>query len=202
MKIDAPQYILAIDCETSGLVSGKKSRRPSVSPDGTEEYQAIAWGVVVAELETYDPVEVMSKKIKLIPGMQWSAQAEKIHGISKEQLELDGVEEEDFIVELCELVMKYWGTTTPVIVLGHNVAFDLDFLQAALARHGVAIHFSNRIIDSNSIAMGLQSLASSDQMFEFFQLPKRTTHDPLDDILMTLIAVQGFKTIYQNGFKC
>lgn len=202
MKPDAPQYILAIDAETTGLVSSKKSLRPSISDDGSERHQAIAWGVVVATLGDYEPVEMFSRKIQLQPGMSWSPQAEKVHGISKEQLALEGVEEEDFIVELAELVMKYWGTTVPVIVLGHNVAFDLDFLKAALERHGVQIHFSNRVIDSNSISLGLAGLTSSDKMFEFFDLPKRTTHDPLDDILMTLIAVQGFKLIFDNGFNC
>lgn len=199
MKPDAPQYILAFDCETSGLVSGKYSENPAYDADTGEEYQAIAWGVVVVELATLEPVEYISHKIQLHPNMKWNARAEAVHKISKEQLALEGIPEEEFMVEFCELILKYWGTSTPVIVLGHNVQFDLAFMRRALKRNGLNIHFSNRVIDTNSLGMGLASIASSNEMFEYFAMPPRQAHDALEDILMTLLAAKNFRLIYEAG---
>lgn len=202
MKIDAPQFVLAIDCETSGLVSGKKSDNPAFDIETGEEYQAIEWGICVVDLATFDVVEHYHNKIKFNRKMKWNARAEAVHKNSIEQLDLMGIEEEDFVCDFAELVSKYWGTTTPVILLGHNVQFDLAFIRRALKRHGVAIHFSNRMIDTNSIGMGLARLASSDQMFEYFGMPPRGAHSALEDILMTILAAKNFRMIYENGHLC
>lgn len=201
MKIDAPQYVLAFDCETSGLVSGKKSDNPAYDAETGEEYQAIEWGVCVVDLATFEVVDHLHTKVKFNPKMKWSTRAEAVHKNSIAQLEQDGVDEEDFICDFAELVSKYWGTSTPVIVMGHNVQFDLAFIRRALKRHGVAIHFSNRMIDTNSIGMALARLASSDQMFEYFDMPPRGAHSALEDILMTILAAKNFRMIFDHGSR-
>lgn len=200
MKIDTPKYILALDCETSGLVSGKKSINPARDAKTGEAYQAIAWGLVVVDFDTFEPVEMASYKIRFNSSkFTWNDRAEKVHGLSRDQLEHEGMDEEDFAVAFCELIIKYWGTSTPVITLGHNVNFDLCFIRDQLERHGLSVHFSNRVLDTNTLGMVLANITGSENLFQHFGLPARGSHDPLEDILMTLIAAKGFRDLYQSG---
>ena len=45
-----------------------------------------------------------------------------------EHLEQHGLEREEATVRLLELIIKYWGSTSPVILGGHNTAFDKEFI--------------------------------------------------------------------------
>lgn len=198
MKIDTPKYILAIDCETSGLVSGKKSLNPVKLLNESEHYQALSWGVVVVDYDTFEPVDVMYREVQFNPHFTWSDRAERVHRLTQEHLNEAGVPEDEFVADFCELIAKYWGTSTPVIVLGHNPYFDIAFLRDTLDRYGIPIHFSNRVIDTNSLAMTLAGITGSDALFDYFSLPARDSHNALDDILMTLIAAKGFRDVYQQ----
>lgn len=200
MKIDAPKYVLAFDCETSGLAS--KSPDPSIDQTTGEFYQSVAWGLVVLDFATFEPVETYKGYIKPIKGAQWNKRAEAVHGLSQEWLNMNGRDEEEVVVDMCEIILRYWGSTTPVIALGHNVAFDIAFFRSMAARHGVEIRFSNRVVDTNSLIMGLMNITGSDAMFEAFGLPARSAHDPLEDILMTVICAQQMREIYQRGMSC
>ena len=197
MQTDNPRYVLAFDCETSGLVSGKASDNPAYDAATGKEYQAIAWGCVVLDLQTFEPVSVMSAKVKLLPGMEWSDRAENVHGISRERLEAEGVDEEEFIADFCQMVLDHWGSSTPVIVMGHNVQFDLCFIRRALKRHGIDIHFSNRVIDTNTLGMICAGVSNSNALFDYCGLPPRAAHDPLEDILMTILAAKFIRDKYQ-----
>lgn len=196
MQIDSPKYVLAIDCETSGLAG--RSLDPSRNLDNPSEfYQAVAWGVVVLDFETFQPVELYKCFIKPVEGVTWSTRAEQVHGLSREWLAENGIDEEQAVVEIAELIVKYWGTSTPVIALGHNPFFDVAFMRSMFARHGVSVRFSNRLIDTNSLLMVLLNLTGSDAMFDYFEFPPRDKHDPLDDILMTIISASEFRKRYR-----
>lgn len=200
MQIDTPRYILALDCETSGLVSGKKSLNPACDPKTGERYQAIAWGFAVVEFDTMEVVETLSVKVKFdSSNFTWSDRAAAVHGLTQARLDQAGMSEEDFLVEFCEMVLRYWGTSTPIICLGHNVWFDISFLRDTLDRHGLAVHFSNRVLDTNTLGMVLSSITGSDALFNHFGLPARTTHDPMDDALMALIVAKGYRDMFRSG---
>jgi DNA polymerase III epsilon subunit-like protein len=200
MKIDAPKYVLAFDTETSGLAS--KSPDPSIDHKTGEFYQTVAWGVVVLDFATYEAVDTYKAFVQPVKGAQWNKRAEAVHGLSQEWLAANGKPEEDVMVDLFELILKYWGTTTPIIALGHNVMFDISFFRSSAARHGLEVRFSNRIIDTNSLFMGLTGLTGSDAMFETFGLPARGAHDPLEDILMTVICAKEMRNAYERGIAC
>jgi DNA polymerase III epsilon subunit-like protein len=180
MKIDAPKYVLAFDTETSGLAS--KSPDPSIDHKTGEFYQTVAWGVVVLDFATYEAVDTYKAFVQPVKGAQWNKRAEAVHGLSQEWLAANGKPEEDVMVDLFELILKYWGTTTPIIALGHNVMFDISF--------------------TNSLFMGLTGLTGSDAMFETFGLPARGAHDPLEDILMTVICAKEMRNAYERGIAC
>jgi len=129
------KYVLAIDCETSGIVS--KSLNPGCN--NNERAQAVAWGVCVVEFATLDIAEELYVEIQPLEGMMWSSRAEAVHGLSKQYLKQHGKQELESALDIAELIIKYWGADTPVIVLGHNVWFDKCFLDEMFKRYGIGV---------------------------------------------------------------
>jgi DNA polymerase III epsilon subunit-like protein len=199
MKIDMPKYVLAMDSETTGLAP--KSADPTTNSSTGEVFQAISWGLAVVDIGTFQVVETYDSHVHYIPGMAWAARAEQVHGLSKERLLAEGKPEEDVLADICELILKYWGSDTPVIALGHNVAFDLAFFRGMTNRHGINIRFSNRVIDTNSLAMVLENVTGSDQMFERFGLPPRTSHSAMEDIIYTIHCAAAMRDVYTIGLQ-
>src|SRR5687767_2442321 len=74
------------------------------------------------------------------------------------------------------------------VIVGHNIRFDLSFLDAAVRRHGYA-RLSNRSVDTCALARRL--LADEvpnnrlDTLADRLRLPHRPTHRALDDVLAT-----------------
>ena len=74
------------------------------------------------------------------------------------------------------------------VIVGHNIRFDLSFLDAAIRRHGYA-RLSNRSVDTCALARRL--LADEvpnnrlDTLADRLRLPHRPTHRALDDVLAT-----------------
>ena len=82
------QFLLAIDAETSGLFPYELD----VSTKNKDEYyQAVSWGIIVADAETLLPIEKLYVEIKWDGKSLWNDRAEKIHGLSKEYLEEHGM---------------------------------------------------------------------------------------------------------------
>ena len=78
------EKLLAMDCETTGLAINKDD--PSYNPDTKEEYQAVSWGLVVADAATLKPIEKMYIEIQWNGTSVWDNRAQKIHGLSREHL--------------------------------------------------------------------------------------------------------------------
>ncbi len=74
------------------------------------------------------------------------------------------------------------------VIVGHNVGFDLAFLQAGLATHRPA-RLTNRIIDTRALARRLVRGDVADcrlaTLAEHFGVSHRPTHRALDDALAT-----------------
>ena len=84
----------------------------------------------------------------------------------------------------------------PIYLVGHNVAFDRDFLEAFWKSQGRAFapRFSHRLIDTHSLAAGLRDAGklplenlSSTALFAHFgiEVPEDKRHTALGDALAT-----------------
>ena len=197
-------FILAIDCETTGLCFSNDS--PVYNETTGEYHQPISWGVLVVDANTLEIVE------KLYVEIAWNEMsiaqreedpkfgtfAEKVHGLSKDYLDENGMDEEDAVAEIVSMVLKYWGPTTGIVTLGHNVhTFDMPFLRDMCRRHGIELKFNNRHVDTNSIGFANWETYNSDDLFELLGFEDRKEHNALDDIIQTLEAVKVSRIVFQ-----
>jgi DNA polymerase III epsilon subunit-like protein len=191
------QFVLAIDCETTGI-----NYR---SDDPSEGHQAISWGMAVASAQTFNVVseplylevkwndECLDAKEK---DRSFGTEAEKIHGLTLEYLEENGMPEEEAVTHIGSLILDYWGTDNSVMLLGQNVAtFDLWFLRRALRNHGIHIKTAHRVIDTATIGIVILDSYNSDQVFETCGYSKRGDHNSLDDALMSLGVCRKVKNL-------
>ena len=200
------QYVLAGDCETTGLCFN--TDHPTHNPNTGERHQAVSWGLIVLNSETLEQVDEMYIEI------QWNEKsieqresdpkfgtfAEKIHGLTRSHLDEHGVSEEEAIEQIWEFLSKYWGPTSCISMLGHNVhLFDLDFFRDMFRRNGVPLRFGNRHIDTHSIGWCAFETYNSDQLFELLGHDARGAHNALDDIKMTVHVAKTVRDIVQNA---
>lgn len=194
------EFILAIDCETTGLKFG--------SDYADEGHQAVSWGVVVADASTLKPIEELYVEIK------WNQQskdarkndssfgkrAEEIHGLTYDYLEKNGVDEEEAVALIGSLILKYWGPEVSIRTLGHNVhLFDLFFLRSMFRRHGIELKFGNRHYDTNSVGFVAFNTFNSDDLFEKVGFEARGEHNALDDAKMALESARRIRVIFQSA---
>jgi DNA polymerase III epsilon subunit-like protein len=194
------EKILAVDCETTGLfLDDGRNNDPSRNALTGEYYQAIAWGIVVADFATLQPIEKLYLEIQYDPNARWDTGAEKIHGLSKQHLAENGLTEAEAVEEIASLIIKYWGTDTQVHLLGHNVAtFDLFFLRQLLRKFDIQISFGSRHLDTNSISWCTFGTFNSDDFFAAIGLEERGKHNALEDALMSLEAARRVRTLFQK----
>jgi len=192
-------YVLAMDCETTGLnFSGD---------DPSDGHQAVSWGIIVADTVTFKPVEELYVEIKWNPvsiqsrklDPKFGTHAEKIHGLSFKHLEENGMDEEEAVLLIANMIIKYWGTDNAIATLGHNVAtFDMPFLRALFRRVGVPLKFANRHFDSCSLGAGTVGSFTSNALFETMGNDEREDHNALDDCKMSLGSFRTIKTLWTD----
>lgn len=164
--------VLFIDAETSGLAYSSKD--PSYDEATGETYQAVSWGMVVADAKTLKAIDKLYVEIKWNGESTWSKEAQKVHGLSLKYLEQNGITEEEAVVEIAGLILKHWGTDGVVCLGGHNVAtFDKFFLVRLLEQFGITIKFGSKTIDTNAIGFAVFATHNSDDLFETVGLPPR-----------------------------
>lgn len=202
------KYMLAMDCETTGLCFSVD--HPTYNPITLEQHQSISWGLVVIDSETLEQVDELYIEIKWndISKAQrkkdktFGTFAEKIHGLTFKHLEKHGVTEEEAVIKIWDMVGKYWGPTSSIVTLGHNVhLFDLDFFKDLFRRNGINLKFGNRHVDTNSIGWAAFETFTSDQLFELMGFEARGEHNALDDIKMTIASAKAVRDIVQNAIK-
>jgi len=183
-----PIWGLAIDWETSGYSL----------PNYASKHQGISYGAIIFDVKTLEPVESLYREIQFDPKYIWDAGAEKVHGISREHLVEHGVTQELAALELVDLVNRYLGNDS-VMVLGHRVHFDKAFTNQLLDSAGMEFNWHPTTIDSCSMATILLELTYSDDIFRTLGLPQRGIHNALEDITYTLAAVQKMKEYFITG---
>jgi len=196
------KFLLAIDAETTGL--NRDTDDPSVG------HQCVSWGIIVADAMTFEPIEKLYLEIKWndksIAAREedpsFGKYAETIHGLSFEYLEEHGVTEEEAVVQILNLILKYWGPTVMVKALGHNVhSFDVPFMREMFRRHGVEVPFGSRHYDTNSIGFGTVGAYISDALFTTMGYDHRSTHNALDDIEQALGSCQRIRLLWDRYVK-
>jgi DNA polymerase III epsilon subunit-like protein len=205
-KQQTPQWGLCIDWETSGATWGG---------DSSKDYQGLTFGAIVFRTDTFEPVEELYREIKYAPekGWGWQDTAEKIHGKSRQYLEEHGVDQETAAVELIELIMKYWGTDSKVMLLGHNVEFDRRFTNQLLnqvdfefsientGKYASRIDVHHVMLDTSSTGFIAFNIFKSDLLFNKVGFEDRGNHDALDDARRTLATAQTINALVQAGWE-
>lgn len=196
-KQQTPKYILVIDWETTGAVWGG---------DSSKEYQGISFGAIVADAETFEPVEKLYTLVKYDPKYKWSAEAEAIHGISKAETQ-KGLSQEDAAMKLAELILKYWGPDSKVMFMGHNAEFDRRFTNQLL--NEIEIEFSvekqtkftswiqlhHVILDTSPLGFVAVGLFKSDLLFAKMGFEDRGDHNALQDAEQTLATAKAIREL-------
>lgn len=202
-KQQTPTRGLCIDWETSGATWGG---------DSSKDYQGLSFGAIVFDTETFEPVEKLYREIKFnADKYQWSDGAEKIHGLSREYLEENGVSQEDAATDLLELILKYFGPESKVMFLGHNPEFDRRFTNQLLG--SVEFEFSvervnldfthiqlhHVVLDTSALGFITLGLYKSDLLFEKMGFEDRGDHNALIDAEQTLMTCYIIKNLIKSA---
>ena len=179
---------LAIDWETSGY---------SI-PDYASKHSGISFGAAIFDTKTFEVVESLYCEIKPDPTKEWDMGAERIHGLSRDYLETNGITREDAAIQLASMVIKFIGTGK-VIPLGHRVHFDIAFTNDLLNVIDVVLDWDPIKMDSAALAAILLNETSSDGLFNACGFTERTEHNSLEDILLTLESVRTLKQTFLKG---
>lgn len=199
-------YLLAMDCETTGLCLNQDS--PVENPKTGERHQTVSWGLIVADAATLKPIEKLylelkwndKSKAQRQANAKWGMGAEKIHGLTFDYLEKNGLTEEQAVEQIGTLVLKYWGPMVSIRTLGHNVhTFDLLFFRDLFRRQGIELAFGSRHYDTNSIGFATFGTFNSDDFFAQAGFEKRGDHNALVDAEQALEATRRIRLIFQKA---
>lgn len=198
------KYLLGVDFETTGVCI--RNEDPLLNTDTGERHQAISGGFLVIEEESLEVVD------RLYVEIQWNEEskrqreldstfgvyAESIHGLTYDHLEANGVTEEEAIENIGGLILDYWANSSPINLMGHNVAFDRRFLFDLFIRHGCYLNISARSVDSFSVGLIAWGLHNSDELFDVVVGKQRTLHSAMEDIEFTLEAMKTTRKLFNK----
>lgn len=189
-RVHPGKYGLAIDWETTGSNFGG---------DSTVDYQGIAYGAIIFDTETMEPVETLYRELHFDETKyKWTDGAEKIHGLSREHLAANGVPREEALADLLDLIMRYIGTESKIMFLGHNVDFDIMFTQQLAGDFGVELKIHHVKLETSGTAFILIGQYKSNDVFEFFTGAVRDgAHNALDDAMITLETARNMRALIQ-----
>jgi DNA polymerase III epsilon subunit-like protein len=191
-KIGYFTKLLAFDVETSSINRINKSN----IADGC---QIVSIGLIVVDTETYKHIDKLYLEIKWNGESTWSPEAEKIHGLSKEYLEINGVDEEEAVFQIGSFILKYFPMKTRIHGLGHNlVGFDILFLRQLFDKFDMELNLTNRNIDTFTLGNVLLGEFNSDDIFKRVGLTERIHHNAMEDIEFTIEVVRRLKLIWDT----
>jgi hypothetical protein len=207
--------ILALDLETSGM--HRSSGNPCIDIKTGKYYQIVSIGLAIADTVTLKPVDTLYVEIKWDGESVWDKKAENKHGLTKDYLEKNGVEDIEAIAQVIDFIQTYWDVNAEyskdriVHCLGTNVSsFDIFFMRHLFEKYEIPFFpISNQFIDTNTIGWVTMGMYTSDKLFESIGT-KRDKHNALEDALLSLESVRRirkmcnlieFKTMMEDSFK-
>lgn len=185
-----PKFALAIDWETSGYSY----------PNFAEKHQGVAFGAIIFDIHTLDPVEEIYVEIKYDSKYVWDSGAERVHGLSRSYLEKNGISQPEAALELGNLILKYFGTEDQPMILAHRAYFDIAFTTQLMKTIDVDIQFHPTPIDTSVFGTILMETSKSDTIFQTLGIIHRAKeHNALEDIRITLLALKKMKELFIAG---
>lgn len=187
-------HILALDWETSGI------NRQNM--DLSKDYQPVSGGFIVVDSKTLTPIEELYIELKWDGVSLWEDEAEKIHKLSKEYLEENGLTREEAACSLANFIIKYWpDPTKPITCLGHNVHFDIMFLKNLLEPFEIMPKVTSRNIDTFSVGFVTLGTYDSNELFESTGVidKRKKIHNALDDARMALSSARVLRKTFRKG---
>lgn len=182
------KYILLCDVETTGSTFGSYEETFS-------KYQAVGFGAIVATSDTFEEVASLDFLVKYDASKyEWSEQAEKIHGLTRERLATEGLSNEDAALALGEFILKHFGVGK-VMFANHNPWFDIEALKQLLAPFGVMPDIHHVVLDTSSLGFVAMGKYRSNDVFSFFNGERPAVHDALGDARMALGVLKGIREI-------
>lgn len=193
MAAPIPTKAVCLDFETSGSTWGG---------DSSILHQGISFGLVVFDTRTFEPIDMMYQEIKFDASKyKWSEEAQAIHGLSREHLEENGVSQEDAAFAMCEMLLKHFGPSPTIMLLGHNLSFDICFTKQLLEQFGLMFKIHHVHLDTAGIALVTLGIHKSDLVFDFLGCGERELHNALEDCLMTIEACRRIRMVFQAGLS-
>lgn len=190
-KSHLPMIGLSCDFETTGSTWGGNS---------AEKYQGISCGVVAFNTRTFEEIDSMYMEIQFDDSKyEWTKGAEAIHGLSQEHLAKNGLPREDAAIKLAEFILKYCGTE-PVVMMAHNVSFDIDFTNQLLGDFDIPFQSHPCRLDTSGMSFICLGINNSNKVFEFFGLEERIAHNALEDARLVLEVARQYHSIFQEIF--
>lgn len=181
------KYILVLDTETTGSTFGSYEETFS-------KYQAIQFGAIVADSQTFEEVDSVEFLVKFDPKYEWTEGAEKIHGITRLRLAEEGLADEDAALILGEFILKYFGTGK-VMFLGHNPWFDIEAMRQLLEKYKVMPDLHHVVLDTSALGWITCGKYRSNDLFEYFLGGRAEKHGALDDARMTLTVARSVRQL-------
>lgn len=200
------KYCVFLDWETSGADFNLSYEEQS------KIYQGVQLGLVVANTETFEEVDSMKVNIKFDPKFKWEDAAEKIHGLSREFLEQNGMPRDEAAVEVIEFLVRHFNkdifylegekkemNSHRLCFGGHNLEFDISHFKALLAHVGFCVDDHHVKLNTTVIGFTAVGLYRSNDLFPLFGAEERGDHDALEDARQSLAVARGVKELIVAG---
>lgn len=187
------RYGLVFDFETTGSFFDSRLKMG-------DKIQAIQLGATILRWDTMDVVDTFLVNIKYDPKYIWSSEAEAIHGLSREYLEEHGVSHEEAAIQFANFVLKWFGTEE-VMLIGHNIIFDIEFLEQLLGPYDIMFKQAITKVDLAAVAYTLFGLHKSDDIFNLLGMPQREEHNALEDCIYTGEAIRMIRDMFLSAIQ-
>jgi DNA polymerase III alpha subunit (gram-positive type) len=191
-KTLTPHRGLCIDWESSGADFGGKN---------AEKYQGISVGAIIFDTKTFAEIDRLYLEIQFDASKySWAADAQNIHGLSREYLAANGLKREDACLQLAEFFLKYFGPNAKIVYAGHNTIFDIEFTEQLFNDFGLELSRYHVMIDTAPLSLIAFGTHKSNHLFEIMGLTERQNHNAMEDASMTLQVLRDFRSIFNEIF--
>ena len=122
-------------------------------------------------------------------------EAKKINKFNREEHNKLAQEPAVVIEELLSFLQNYFSKEVYVLIIGHNVQFDVSFLKEFFKKNKRSFnqYFSHRTIDTYSVYKTMviagrikENLNSSADVFKYYNIKIENRHSAIDDCLATV----------------